>query len=331
MPASRSRRQALLALSACGCSFAGAALAQGGYPAKPVRILVGVNAGGAADLFARTFAQKVGEATGGSFVVDNKPGAGGTLAADAAAKAAADGYTLLAAAPTAMIVAPWLYKQLGYAPATDFTPVTVLAGGPLVLVVNAELAAANVAQLVALARARPGELAFGSGGQGSAGHLTTEMLASMAGFKAVHVPYKGEGQAINDLLGGQVKLMFTGYNLVEPHVKSGRLRVLAISSKTRLPSLPNVPTVQESLPALAGFESLGWIGLFAPARTPPEVTHWLAAKWRDVRQQPDIVARFEAMGMGMLVTPTPEDFAALLKSETTRWQKLIASAGVKPE
>lgn len=320
----------LLAMATSGW-LAAPAWAQGGYPAKPVRILVGVNAGGAADFFARTFAQKVGEATGASFVIENKAGAGGTMAADAAAKAPADGYTIVAAAPTAMIVAPYLYKQLGYSPATDFVPITVLGGGPLVLVVHADLPARSVAELLSLAKSKPSELPFGSGGLGSAGHLTTEMLASMAGINLVHVPYKGEGQAINDLLGGQVKMMFTAYSLVEQHVRSGRLRVLAISSKTRLPSLPDLPTVQESTPSLASFESLGWIGLFAPAKTPPEIVNWLAAKWRDARRQPDVGARFEAMGMGVVVTPTPDDFAALMRTETARWPRVIVSAGVKPE
>lgn len=327
----KTRRVLLAGLALLPLAAAGAASAQSDYPARPVRILVGVNAGGAADVMARTFAQHVGEAMKANFVVDNKPGAGGTVAADAAAKAAPDGYTLVAAAPTAMIVAPHLYRKLGYDPATDFAPIAVLGGGPLVLVASAGAPVRSVADVIALAKSRPGQVVYGSGGQGSAGHLTMEMFASSAGLQLVHVPYKGDGQAANDLLGGQFQIMFTAYRLVEPHVKSGKLRLLAVSSGTRPKHMPDVPTVAESDPSLAGFESLGWIGLFAPARTPPAIAKRLSDAWVAVRRMPDVARRFENFGMDFVTTASPEDFARFMQAERSRWAKVIAAAGVKPD
>ncbi|MCJ0764005.1 Bug family tripartite tricarboxylate transporter substrate binding protein [Variovorax terrae] len=299
------------------------------YPSKPVKVVVGVNAGGAADYFARIFAQKMTQATGQSFFVDNRPGAGGTLAADYVAKSAADGYTLLITAPTVMIVAPYLYKQLNFVPERDFAPIALLAGGPVVLVVNAQVPARSVAELIALAKQKPGELSFGSGGQGTNSHLSGELFASMTGTRLTHVPYKGDGQALTDLLGGQVQMMFTGYNLVEPHVKSGKLRLLGVTGDTRLAPLPDVPTVAEA--GVKGFHSTGWIGLYAPRHAPAQAIQRLNAEWQKARRQPDVHAKFEAMGMGALSSDTPGQFAAFQKSEAARWSKIILDAGVKPE
>jgi tripartite-type tricarboxylate transporter receptor subunit TctC len=299
------------------------------YPAKAVKVMVGVNAGGAADYFARVFAQKMTEATGQSFFVDNKPGAGGTLAADFVAKSPADGYTLLVTAPTVMIVAPYLYKQLNFVPERDFAPIALLGGGPVVMVVNAQVPARTVGEFIALAKQKPGELSFGSGGQGTNSHLTGELFATMTDSKFVHVPYKGEGQALTDLLGGQVQLMFTAYNLVEPHVKSGKLRILGVTGSTRFPPLPDMPTVAES--GVKGFLSTGWIGLYAPRNTPAPVIERLSAEWNRARKQPDVNAKFEAMGMNLLAFDTPLEFATFQKSETSRWTQIIKNAGVKPE
>lgn len=323
------RRLALAAL-ALGMSLMGAAVrAQPAYPGKPIRLLVGVAPGGAADVLGRQFAQKVGEALGQNIIVDNKPGASGTLAADAAAKAAPDGYTLLASAPTVMIVAPHMYRQLGFQPQKDFEPVVLLAGGPLGVLVNADLPVRSIQDLIALAKARPGQVAFGSGGPGTASHLSAEMLASMAGIELLHSPYKGEGQALTDLLGGQIQMQITGLNLAEPHVKSGRLRLLAVTGKTRMPSLPGVPTVDES--GLRGYESLGWIGIYAPARTPAAIVQRLASEWRKARATPEISGRFEATGMNYIPSGTPEEFLTFQKSEISRWDKVIQKAGIKPE
>jgi tripartite-type tricarboxylate transporter receptor subunit TctC len=275
------------------------------------------------------FAQKVGEALGQNIIVDNKPGASGTLAADTAAKSPADGLTLLASSPTVMIVAPHLYKSLPFHPGKDFDPVVLLGGGPLVLVVHADTPARTVQDLVALGKAKPGQIAFGSGGLGTASHLSSAMFAHQAGVQLLHSPYKGEGQAINDLLGGQVQMMLTAYNLVEPHVKSGRLRLLGVSSKTRMAALPQAPTLDES--GLRGYESLGWIGIYAPAKTPMAVRERIAAEWRKARATPEIASKFDSTGMGYIPSGTPEEFAAFQLAETTRWAKVIKDANIQPE
>ena len=325
------RRQTfkLLATAAPALAWGVGAWAQPTYPAKPVRILVGVAPGGAADVFGRLCAQKLGDALQQSFFVENKAGAGGTLAADAAAKAAADGYTLLVSAPTVMVVAPFLYKNLPFDPARDFEPVVLLGGGPLVLVVHASVPASNVAELVALAKTKPDQIAFASGGQGTASHLTGEMFANAAGIKLLHSPYKGDGQGLTDVVGGQVQMMFTALNLADAQIKAGRLKLLAVTSKTRLASISNVPTVDES--GLRGFESLGWIGLFAPAKTPAAIVQKLAAEWQKVRRQPDVSARFDAMGMGVINFNSSQEFAAFQRSEVNRWAQVIKAAGVQPE
>lgn len=296
---------------------------------KPIKLLVGVAPGGAADVMGRMFAQKVGEALGQSVIVDNKPGASGTLAADAAAKTPPDGLTLLASAPTVMIVAPHLYKNLGFNPQKDFEPVVLLGGGPLALVVHADTPARTPQELVALAKAKPEQIAFGSGGLGTASHLSSAMFASQAGLRLIHSPYKGEGQAINDLLGGQVQMMITAYNLVEPHVKSGRLRLLGVTSKTRMAALPQTPTLDES--GLGGYESLGWIGIYAPAKTPLALRQRIAAEWRKARATPEIATKFDSTGMGYIPSGTPEEFAAFQQAETVRWAKVIKDANIQPE
>lgn len=322
----------LVALTAAAFTAALGASAQAqapAYPSKPVKVMVGVAAGGAADYFGRIFAQKMTESMGQSFFVDNKPGAGGTLAADAVAKSPADGYTLLVTAPTVMIVAPYLYKQLGFVPSRDFVPIALLGGGPLVLVVNSAVPARNVAELIALARSKSGQLAFGSGGQGTAAHLTAELFANMAGVKLVHVPYKGDGQAVTDLLGGQVQMMFTVLNLVEPHIKSGRLRILGVTSKSRFAPTPDVPTIHES--GLKDFEAAGWIGVFAPTNTPAPVIQRISTEWQKARRQPDVTAKFDPLGWNTISFNTTEEFGAFIKTETVRWGKVIQDAGVKPE
>lgn len=319
----------LLAAAAPALAWGSSTWAQADYPSKPVRVLVGVAPGGAADVLGRLCAQKLGDAWQRSFFVENKPGAGGTLAADAAAKSPPDGYTLLVSAPTVMVVAPFLYKNLPFDPARDFEPVAVLGGGPLVLVVHSGVQANNVAELVALAKAKPDQIAFASGGQGTASHLTAEMFANAAGVKMLHSPYKGDGQGLTDVVGGQVQIMFTALNLADAQIKAGRLKLLAVTSKTRLASVPHVPTLDES--GLRGFESLGWIGLFAPARTPAAIVQKLAAEWQKVRRQPDVSARFDAMGMGVINFNSPQEFAAFQRSEVNRWAQVIKAAGVQPE
>lgn len=318
-----------LAIGAVGGSLPQFASAQTGFPNKPIRLLVGVAPGGAADAMGRLFAQKVGEALGGTIIVENKAGASGTIAADAAAKSAPDGYTLLATSPTVMIVAPYIYKQLGFTPQKDLDPVVILGGGPLGVLVNADVPVKTLQELIALAKAKPNSIAFGSGGQGTASHLSSEMLANQAGIELLHSPYKGEGQALTDLLGGQIQMQITALNLAEPHIKSGRLRLLAVTGKTRLASLPQIPTVDES--GLRGYESLGWIAVYGPAKIPAAISQRLAAEWRKVRATPEVAKIFEASGMAYIPAGTPEDLAAFQKAEVIRWERIIQKAGLKPE
>ena len=325
------RRKALAGIAALAGTAAISlpSVAQAVYPNKPIRIFVGVAPGGAADAMARLFAQRVGEAMGATFIVDNKAGASGTIAAESAAKSAPDGYTLLATSPTVTIVSPHLYKQLGFNPQRDLEPVVLLGGGPLGVLVHADVPAKTLQELIALAKTKPRQIAFGSGGQGTASHLSAEMLANQAGIELLHSPYKGEGQALTDLLGGQIQLQITALNLADPHIKSGKLRLLAVTSKVRLPSYPHVPTVDES--GLRGYESLGWIGIFAPANTPPAITQRLAAEWRKARALPEVAKYFEASGMAYIPSGTPEDFVAFQKAEMIRWASVIQKAGLKPE
>lgn len=324
------RRTAMGTLAALGAgSFSIATRAQSGYPTKPVRIVVGVAPGGSTDMVARLYAQKLTERLKQSFIVENRPGASGTLAADLVARAAGDGYTLFVTAPTVTVVAPLLYRNLAFDPARDFTPVTLLGGGPLALAVHTETGVTQVSELLDLAKSRPGKIAFGSGGKGTASHLSAELFATMAGVQLLHVPYKGDGQAVTDLVGGQVQLMFTGYNLLEPHIKSGRIKLLALTSAQRYAGMPQIPTVAES--GVKGYEALGWNGLFAPSSTPAPIVELIARACHAIRSDPDMKARLRAMTFDGLQTETPAAFAALHRAEEARWKGVIQAANIQPE
>lgn len=325
------RRRDLLALAAASCAGLGAGAAHASaYPTKPVRLLVGATPGGPSDFMARLFADMAGPALGGSFVVENRAGASGMLAAEAAAKAPADGHTLLVSGPAAIAVMPHLMPKLNYDPLADFVPVAMPGAGAFVLVVHPSVPARTVQELVALAKAKPGTLAFGSGGNGSSGHLCTELFTSMAGGKMVHVPYKGDGQALNDLLAGQIQVMFTAPNVAMQQVKAGRLRLLAVTTRERVPSMPDVPTVHES--GVRDFEYLGWIIIFAPAATPKPVLDTLAATWAKGRNAPGVRGKLEELAM---VAPEPlasgQGLAAFVRGESARLGKVIRDAGIKAD
>jgi tripartite-type tricarboxylate transporter receptor subunit TctC len=321
------RRGACLALFAAAA--AGSALAQG-YPAKPIKLVVGAAPGGPSDFLARLMADAMQPALGQPLVVENKPGASGTFAAEAAAKAAPDGHTLLISGPTAVVNAPYVIARLNYDPARDFTPVAVIGAGAFVLAVNAALPVRNVQELAAYARSKPGVINYGSGGNGSSGHLAGEFYSQTTGVQMTHVPYKGDGPAINDLLGGQIQLMFTAPNVAVPHAKSGRLRLLAVTSRDRLQALPDVPTMIEA--GVKDFEYLGWIIAFAPAATPKPAIEALQAAWAKARLQPAVRGKLEELGMQ---TPehlaAPEAVAPFLRDEQTRMARLVKAAGLKPE
>lgn len=295
-----------------------------GYPAKPIRIIVPFAAGGPNDILARAVGRKLAESLGQPVVVDNRPGGGTVIGTEAAARAPADGYTLLMAS-TSHTVNPTLKRSLPYDAVSEFAFVVLLAKAPNLLVVHPSVPARSVKELIALARARPGAVAFGSGGIGTSTHLSGELLRAMAGVKMIHVPYKGAGPATVDLLSGQISWMFGTFLSSIPHIRAGRLRVIASGGLRRSVVLPEVPTVSETLP---GFESVGWYGVMAPAGTPREVIERLNAEInRALRELEPMLLRDGAERAG----GTPEEFAAHFRAEAEKWRKVIREAGIAPD
>ncbi|MGJ7487365.1 tripartite tricarboxylate transporter substrate binding protein [Variovorax sp. LT2P21] len=320
-----SRRHLLAAAGAALC-LAVPALAQAqAYPTKPVKLVVPYPPGGPTDIVARLVAQKLSDAMGQQFIIDNRPGAGGNPGAELVARSPADGYTLVVAT-TAHAINPSLFKNLGYSLSKDFAPVSQLTSGPLVIVANPQLPAKNVAELIALAKARPGELNFASSGNGQSTHLSAELFAAMAGVKMNHIPYKGSAPALTDTMGGQTQLMFDTMLSAMPHVKAGKLKALAVTSAARSPVAPEVPTVAES--GLPGYEAIAWNGLLAPAGTPPEVLARLSAELKKVLAAPDVKDRFEAQGFAASWN-SPEDFGRFLTAEVDKWAKVVKVSGAK--
>jgi tripartite-type tricarboxylate transporter receptor subunit TctC len=319
--------RALLALLLLNLAHPAAAQS-GPYPNRPVRIVVTVPPGGAADFIARTVGSKLSEALAQAVLVENRAGASGTIAADAVAKAAPDGYTLLQNSITTHGVAPLIFAKLPYDSFKDLAPITLLSQIPLIMVVNAEVPAGSVKDFVALARAKPGSLSFASSGAGGAPHLTGELFRSVTGADLVHVPYKGSGPAVTDLVAGRVQLMFDGAPSLLAHVKSGRLRMLAAASPQRNPLAPDVPTFAEL--GYPGIEVALWYGLMAPAGTPGAIVDRLNAELAKILALPDIRERFAAQGAAATPT-TPEQFAQFMRREIARWEPVVKRAGVKAE
>ena len=313
---------ALLMVLAC----AGAA-AQTRYPAKPVRFIVPSAAGGGTDIIARALAQKLSESLGAQFVVDNRPGAGQMIGIEIAAKSSADGNTILMAAST-LAINPIMYKKVTYDPLRDFAPITQAASLPNVLVVHPSLAVKSLAELIAYAKQHPGQLNFASAGIGTSPQMSVELLKSMAGIDMVHVPYKGTAPGVVDLLAGQVLVMAPNVLTALPHIKSGKLRALAVTSAKRSVALPDIPTVAES--GLAGYDSTQWYGVLAPAGTPRAVVARLHDEIVRALRDPDVMKRLAADGAEP-VGSTPEDFAAFIRSESEKWAKVAAAAGIRAE
>jgi tripartite-type tricarboxylate transporter receptor subunit TctC len=313
----------------CGTFFALAALVcaaqpnAGHYPAKPIRLLVPQPPSGTADMLARMIGQKLAEAVGQPFVIDNRPGASGTMGTDMVAKAPADGYTILLTYSTHSTT-PSLYKKLPYDPVRDFAPITIATSAPLMLVVNPAVPVHTVKDLIALAKAKPNALNFGSAGNGSGSHLAGELLKTMTGIKATHVPYKGTGAAIIALLANEVQFMFAGLLPAQVQVKANRLRAIAITSPKRSSFIPDLPTVEES--GLPGFEVVGWYGVLAPAGTPPAIVDRLNAEIVRILALPDVKARIAGAG-AEVVGDSPAHFEAFLKTDIARWAKLIKASG----
>jgi tripartite-type tricarboxylate transporter receptor subunit TctC len=306
---------------------AGAASAQG-YPNKPVRVIVPFTAGSAIDVNARVIGQKLADAWGQQVLTDNRPGANTIIGTEAAAKAPADGYTLVLANDAALAMNPALYPKLPYDPLKDFAPVTLIGSNSLLLVVPASSPVKSVPELLALARERKGELNYASGGNGSAQHIPMEMLMSMTGTRLTHVPYKGVGPALNDVIAGQVPVMFAGTPGALPHVKAGRLRALAIASPQRSAAAPDIPTVDES--GVPGFGYAAWVGYLAPAATPRDVVAKLNTDIIRAINAPDVREKFVAVGFETQ-TSTPEEFAQLIQREMARMAKLVRDTGIKAE
>src|SRR5512143_3020145 len=293
------------------------------YPSRPIRLVLPFAAGGLVDVPGRILAQKLTEALGQPLVVENRPGAGSTIGADAVAKAKPDGYTLMITSTTHVISAN-LYKTLPYDALRDFAPVMKLAEGPYVLVVNPSLPAKSVAELVALAKSRPGAIAYGPSGNGSSQHLVAALFCAMSGAPLNHVPYKGSDRATQDLIGGQVMVGFLGTPGALPQLKSGRLRALAVTTARRSPELAEVPTMQEA--GIPGYEATIWLGLFARAGTPREVLAKLHAEVENALAIPEARASIARTGLEVSVSST-EEFAAFVRAEYEKWGKVVRDTG----
>jgi tripartite-type tricarboxylate transporter receptor subunit TctC len=323
-PVSTLRRQ--LCTIALIAALPAAASAQT-YPTKPIRIIIPFAAGGVTDVVIRTIAPKLGEALGQPIIVDNRGGAGGTIGTALGAKSAPDGYTLIAPAAS-HTTTPGLYQNLPFDVIKDFAPITQVVVVPFMLVVHPSVPATNVKELLAHARANPNTLNFGSAGNGSSNHLAGELLKSMGGVEMVHVPYKGSGPAMNDLLAGHLSFMFDTINTSIGHVRAGTLRALAIGSQKPSRALPEVPTVADAAD-LPGFEAVTWTGLLAPAGTPPEIITRLNQEVVKVLQIPEIQQKLSAQGAEP-VGSSPQEFDAYIRSEIAKWNKVIKDAGVQP-
>ena len=316
-------RAALIVL--CGI-FAVSAHAQS-YPVKPVRIVSPYPPGSSADFSSRLYAPHLSQALGQQFIVDNRPGAAGNIGAETVARAAPDGYTLLTA-PAALTTSVSLYKKLGFDIVRDFEPISMLTTSAQLLAVRATLPVKSVKELIALAKSKPGELTYASTGTGGSGHLAMELFRLQAGIDMVHVPYKGSSTAVPDLIGGQVDMMFSSSIALLPHMKSGRIRALGITSPQRSALLPDLPTIAES--GLPGFEAIGWSALLAPAKTPRAIVTLLNATIVKIAQMPEVVERLAAQGAAPL-TSTPEQARSIIQQEVVKWQKVIKAAGIKAE
>ena len=298
------------------------------YPNKPIRLIVPYAAGGATDLMARSIAQKLGAGLGVQVVVDNRGGAGGNIAADIAAKAPPDGYTLFFGATGQLVINPVLYAKLTFDPMKDFAPIGLVGQLPLFLTVPVTLPINSVAELVAAVRAKPDKFNYGSSGIGGTTHLAMEMLKARTGMSITHVPYKGTAAAVNDMLGGSLQVMFDAWATTGPHVHSGKLRFLAVSSATRSAFEPKVPTVAES--GYPGFDLGVWYGLLAPAGTPADIIARLSAETAKVTVQPDLKQTFATMGMEPM-TSTAEQFSVFMRSEAVKWAKVVRDSGAKAD
>ena len=316
-------------LAALLCAAALPAFGQSSWPAKPVRIVVPYPPGGPVDVSARLLAPKLQESLGQPFLVENKPGAGGNIGADFVAKSAPDGYTLGMGAIATHAINPALMANVPYDPIRDFRHLALVVQVPNVLVVNPELPARSVKELIALAKAQPGKLDFASGSTGSTGHLAGELFKQMTGTYMVHIPYKGAPPAVADLLAGRVHLMFDNLASALPNVRAGKLRALAVTTLRRSSALPDLPTLDES--GLKGFDMTTWWGLMGPAKLPPDVVQRLSVEILKAMDSADVRERLRAMGMEGSPLRTPEQFTAFVEAEAKLYARLVKVSGAKPD
>ena len=321
-------KRLLLILGLFTALLANAAAQSQAYPSKPVRLIVPFAPGGTTDVLARLVAQKLTDSLGQQFIIENKPGAGGNIGTELAVKSPADGYTLVMSFDGTMAINPNTYAKMPFDPQKDLVAVANVAQVPLLIVVHPGVAAKSIAEFVALAKASPGRINYSSAGHGSTGHLTGELFRLRAGIEIVHVSYKGGGQAVQDLLGGQIQMLVTALPTVEGHLKGGKLRALAFASSKRVPGAPEVPTFAES--GHPGMEVSSWYGILAPAGTPQEIVRRLNAEINRVLLAPEVRERLTALG----TEPTggsPEQFAQVIRVDTARWAKVVSDAGIRIE
>src|SRR6476660_154460 len=318
-------RVTVAALFAAGLFSQQTAFAQ--YPTKPVHVVVPYPAGGAVDAFARVLSQHLSDVWGQQVVVDNRPGASTMIGAELVAKSPADGYTLLLTAELTLVTVPHLFEKIPYDPLRDFAPISALVSATQALVANPLLHVKTVKDLLSLAKAKPGELTYGSFGIGSTGHLNMEMLQAMTGVRFNHIPYNGAGPAMNDVIGGHISFMFAALSIVKGNVQAGKLRMIGVGSNHRSSEFPDVPTISES--GAPGFEAKSWFGLVAPAGTPPDVIRKINQDVTKVISDRAFAEKYlAAQGLGS-ITGTPEQFAAFIRAETVRWGKVVKDADVK--
>jgi len=297
------------------------------YPTKPIRFILPFPPGGGTDILGRIVAERLTSSLGQPVVLENRGGAGGNVGAEAAAKAAPDGYTIVLVAPS-LAISPSLYTRLNYDPVKDLAPISLVGTVPNVLITHPSLPAQTLAEFIALAKTKPGGMNFGSGGSGTSNHLAGELFNNVAGVRLVHVPYKGVNLAMNDVLGGQIQLVVIGIPAAAPHIKAGRLRAFGVIAPQRSPALPEVPTVAEA--GLSNFEVTTWYGVLAPAGTPRPIIGRLNAELVRVMHAPDLQARFAATGTEPR-TSTPEEFADYIRQEIAKWGKVVRDANLKAD